>query len=127
MKIKGGNLQGIRYAMPVPSSQVKGALLMAGLAAEGITEIIERMPSRDHMERLLTYFGIKLKKSRVEPKPSNEDPLAKRFKKAAGIVSPDIKGDMISIHGGQKPIPKADHYTRRSFSCLLFYYRRSVG
>jgi 3-phosphoshikimate 1-carboxyvinyltransferase len=107
LKITGGKLQGIRYAMPVPSSQVKGAMLLAGLGAEGTTDIIERMPSRDHLERLLTYFGIKLRKSRVEPKPSNEDPLAKRFKKAAGIVSPDIKGDMISIRGGQKLIPKA--------------------
>jgi 3-phosphoshikimate 1-carboxyvinyltransferase len=106
LKIKGGNLRGIRYAMPVPSSQVKGALLIAGLAAQGTTEIIERMPSRDHFERLLAFYGIKLKKSKVEPKASNEDPLAKRFKKAAGIVSPDIKGDMISIQGGQKPIPK---------------------
>jgi 3-phosphoshikimate 1-carboxyvinyltransferase len=106
LKIKGGELRGIRYAMPVPSSQVKGTLLIAGLAAEGDTEIIERMPSRDHFERLLAFYGIRLKKSRVEPKPSNEDPLAKRFKKAAGIVSPDIKGDMISIHGGQKPIPR---------------------
>jgi 3-phosphoshikimate 1-carboxyvinyltransferase len=106
LKIGGGKLQGIRYAMPVPSSQVKGALLLAGLSADGVTDIIERMPSRDHLERLLTYFGIKLRKSRVEPKASNEDPLAKRFKKASGIVSPDIKGDMISIGGGQKPIPK---------------------
>jgi 3-phosphoshikimate 1-carboxyvinyltransferase len=106
LKIRGGKLKGIRYAMPVPSSQVKGALLMAGMTADGITEIIERMPSRDHFERLLTYFGVKLRKSRVEPKASNEDPLAKRFKKATGIVSPDIKGDMISIRGGQKAIPK---------------------
>jgi 3-phosphoshikimate 1-carboxyvinyltransferase len=54
------------------------------------------------MERLLTYFGIRLKKSRVEPKPSDEDPLIKRFKKETGNVSPDIKGDMYSIAGGQK-------------------------
>lgn len=106
LKIKGGKLQGIRYAMPVSSSQVKGALLLSGMAAEGATEIIERIPSRDHLERLLSFYGVKIRKSRVEPKPSNEDPLAKRFKKAAGIVSPDIKGDMIAIRGGQKPVPK---------------------
>jgi 3-phosphoshikimate 1-carboxyvinyltransferase len=106
LKVKGGKLAGIRYAMPVSSSQVKGAMLIAGLVADGATEIIERIPSRDHFERLLAYFGIKIKKSRVEPKPSNEDPLTKRFKKAAGIVSPDIKGDMISIRGGQKLVQK---------------------
>jgi 3-phosphoshikimate 1-carboxyvinyltransferase len=49
---------------------------------------------------------VKLKKSRVEPQPSDEDPLIKRFKKESGIVSPDIKGDMISITGGQKLNPK---------------------
>jgi 3-phosphoshikimate 1-carboxyvinyltransferase len=102
LKIKGTKLNGIRYAMPVSSSQVKGTLLMAGLLADGKTEIIERIPSRDHFERLLTYFGIKLKKSRVEPKPAYEDPLIRRFKKETGVVSPDVKGDMITIMGGQE-------------------------
>ncbi len=102
LKIRGAKLQGIHYAMPVSSSQVKGTLLMAGLLADGKTEIIERIPSRDHFERLLTFFGIKLKKSRVEPKPSNEDPLIRRFKKETGVVSPDVKGDMITIMGGQE-------------------------
>jgi 3-phosphoshikimate 1-carboxyvinyltransferase len=107
LKIKGAKLQGIKYAMPVSSSQVKGTLLMAGLLADGKTEIIERIPSRDHFERLLTYFGIKLKKSRVEPKPSDEDPLIRRFKKETGVVvSPDVKGDMITIMGGQEIVPR---------------------
>ncbi|UCC78968.1 MAG: 3-phosphoshikimate 1-carboxyvinyltransferase [Candidatus Zixiibacteriota bacterium] len=106
LTIRGDKLKGIRYAMPVSTAQVKAMLLMAGHLAEGETEVIERIPSRDHFERLLAYFGIKLKKSRVEPQPSNEDPLIKRFKKESGIVSPDIKGDMISIMGGQKLFPK---------------------
>ncbi len=107
LKIKGAKLQGIKYAMPVSSSQVKGTLLLAGLLADGKTEIIERIPSRDHFERLLTYFGIKLKKSRIEPKPSNEDPLIRRFKKETGVVSPDLKGDMITIMGGQQIAEKS--------------------
>jgi 3-phosphoshikimate 1-carboxyvinyltransferase len=106
LKIKGGPLKGIQYAMPVSSSQVKSALLLAGLNAEGTTEIIERIPSRDHVERLLAYFGVRVKKSRVEPKPSTEDALTKRFKKESGIVSPDIKGDMLTIKGNQKLIPR---------------------
>jgi 3-phosphoshikimate 1-carboxyvinyltransferase len=106
LTIKGAKLKGIRYAMPVTTAQVKAMLLMAGLVSEGDTEVIERIPSRDHAERLLSYFGVKLKKSRVEPQPSNEDPLIKRFKKESGIVSPDIKGDMISVRGGQKLNPK---------------------
>lgn len=106
LTIRGTKLKGIRYAMPVSTAQVKAMLLMAGLSADGDTEVIERIPSRDHAERLMAYFGIRLKKSRVEPQPSNEDPLIKRFKKESGIVSPDIKGDMISIRGGQKLHPK---------------------
>jgi len=106
LRIRGGKLRGIRYAMPVSSSQVKGALLLAGLSAEGVTEIIERVPSRDHFERLMAYFGVKIKKTKVESNNLDEDPLAKRFKKAAGIVSPDIKGDMLSIKGGQRVTQK---------------------
>ncbi len=106
LHIKGGRLKGIRYPVPVTSSHVKGAMLLAGLSAEGDTEIIERLPSRDHFERMMAFFGIKIRKSHYEQKPVNEDPLAKRFKKAQGIVSVDIKGDMLSLRGGQKLAPK---------------------
>jgi 3-phosphoshikimate 1-carboxyvinyltransferase len=106
LKINGGRLQGIKYPMPVTSAQVKGTLLLAGLLAEGTTEIIERLSSRDHIERLMRYFDVKLKKTKVEPKPSDEDPLIRRFKKETGKASPDIKGDMISIKGGQEIVQK---------------------
>jgi 3-phosphoshikimate 1-carboxyvinyltransferase len=46
--------------MPVPSAQVKSALLLAGLNARGDTEIIEPIPTRDHSERMLRYFGAEL-------------------------------------------------------------------
>jgi 3-phosphoshikimate 1-carboxyvinyltransferase len=106
LRIRGTRLHGIRYAMPVSSSQVKGMLLLAGMLCEGNMEIIERIPSRDHMERLLTFYGVRIQKSRIEPKQSDEDPLIKRFKKETGNVSPDIKGDMYSIKGGQFIKPK---------------------
>ena len=50
-------LQGIRYALPVASAQVKSALLLAGLYAAGTTEIIEPHPTRDYTERMLAAFG----------------------------------------------------------------------
>jgi 3-phosphoshikimate 1-carboxyvinyltransferase len=50
-------LQGIRYALPVASAQVKSALLLAGLYAAGSTEIIEPHPTRDYTERMLAAFG----------------------------------------------------------------------
>jgi 3-phosphoshikimate 1-carboxyvinyltransferase len=47
----------IEYATPVPSAQVKSAILLAALAAVGETTVIEREATRDHTERMLRYFG----------------------------------------------------------------------
>jgi 3-phosphoshikimate 1-carboxyvinyltransferase len=58
LRIRGGtSLRGIRYDMPVASAQVKSALLLAGLYAEGETCVSEPAPTRDHTERMLTAFG----------------------------------------------------------------------
>jgi 3-phosphoshikimate 1-carboxyvinyltransferase len=45
------------YALPVPSAQVKSAVLLAGLNAAGETTVVEREATRDHTERMLRYFG----------------------------------------------------------------------
>ena len=50
-------LTGIEYRMPVPSAQVKSALLLAGLFAEGTTAVIEPVPTRDHTEQMLRVMG----------------------------------------------------------------------
>lgn len=50
-------LNGITYEMPVASAQVKSALILAGMQATGQTKIIEKLPSRDHTERMLRQFG----------------------------------------------------------------------
>jgi len=56
--IHGGQpLRGIRYELPVASAQVKSALLLAGLYAEGGTEVVEPHPTRDYTERMLAAFG----------------------------------------------------------------------
>jgi 3-phosphoshikimate 1-carboxyvinyltransferase len=55
--VTGGRLRGITYAMPIPSAQVKSAVLLAGLHAEGETVVIEPQPTRDHTERALAAFG----------------------------------------------------------------------
>ncbi len=55
--IRGGKLRGIEYDMPVASAQVKSALMLAALYAEGETAIIEPSPSRDHSERMLRSMG----------------------------------------------------------------------
>ncbi|WP_038057957.1 3-phosphoshikimate 1-carboxyvinyltransferase [Thermus amyloliquefaciens] len=60
LAVRGGRLQGIAYTLPVPSAQVKSALLLAGLFAEGVTEVVEPVPTRDHTERLFRHFGLPL-------------------------------------------------------------------
>lgn len=55
--IRGGPLIGIEYQSPVASAQVKSAILLAGLQADGATEITEPAPTRDHTERLLLWLG----------------------------------------------------------------------
>jgi 3-phosphoshikimate 1-carboxyvinyltransferase len=50
----------IEYAPPAPSAQVKSAILLAGLHAPGRTTVIEKLPTRDHTERMLRFFGAEL-------------------------------------------------------------------
>ncbi|MBI1390397.1 MAG: 3-phosphoshikimate 1-carboxyvinyltransferase [bacterium] len=57
---QGGGLKGIEYASPVASAQIKSAILLAGLFAEGKTTIVEPGPSRDHTERMLRSYGVEV-------------------------------------------------------------------
>jgi 3-phosphoshikimate 1-carboxyvinyltransferase len=62
VRITGGTaLHGIRYAMPVASAQVKSAVLLAGLYAEGETTVEEPAVTRDHTERMLQSFGCEVR------------------------------------------------------------------
>ena len=58
LKLEPRKLKGITYKLPVASAQVKSALLLAGLFAEGKTSIIEPAPTRDHTERMFSAFSI---------------------------------------------------------------------
>ncbi|MEK7702490.1 MAG: 3-phosphoshikimate 1-carboxyvinyltransferase [Nitrospirota bacterium] len=59
LAINGTKLSGIEYPLPVASAQVKSALLLAGLTAEGKTVITDYYGTRDHTERMLQYLGAK--------------------------------------------------------------------
>ncbi|MEJ2299364.1 MAG: 3-phosphoshikimate 1-carboxyvinyltransferase, partial [Woeseiaceae bacterium] len=59
LQVAGGlALRGIRYEMPVASAQVKSAVLLAGLYADGTTEVVEPAVTRDHTERMLRAMGV---------------------------------------------------------------------
>lgn len=62
LAILGTKLRGINYRLPMASAQVKSAILLAGLYAEGETEIVEPEPTRDHTERMLSHFGVRIEK-----------------------------------------------------------------
>ena len=66
LAVTGTRLQGRHHVLPVASAQVKGAILLAGLAASGPTTIVEPEPTRDHTERLLRAMGADV---RVSPSP----------------------------------------------------------
>jgi 3-phosphoshikimate 1-carboxyvinyltransferase len=76
LTVQGGDLHGITYRVPVPSAQVKSAVLLAGLGAEGETVVVEPVATRPHTEELLARFGadvevdgntITVRRSRPEP------------------------------------------------------------
>jgi 3-phosphoshikimate 1-carboxyvinyltransferase len=60
--INGTELNSIDYASPIASAQVKSAILLAGLYAGGVTKVAEPSLSRDHTERMLSFFGANLKR-----------------------------------------------------------------
>jgi 3-phosphoshikimate 1-carboxyvinyltransferase len=62
LAVTGSRLRGITYASPVASAQIKSALLLAALFAEGTTRVTEPRLSRDHTERLFQFFGIALRR-----------------------------------------------------------------
>lgn len=62
VRISGGaELHAIRYELPVASAQVKSAILLAGLYARGVTAVAEPAATRDHSERMLQSFGVRLR------------------------------------------------------------------
>jgi 3-phosphoshikimate 1-carboxyvinyltransferase len=86
--IKGKKLRGIDFTLPVPSAQIKSAILLAGLFARGNTDLHQRIPSRDHTERMLRRMGAGLesKGNSITLLPLT-DPLAPLNLRVPGDIS----------------------------------------
>ena len=107
LDILGRTLRGIRYTAPIPSAQVKSAILLAGLFAEGETSVEENVATRDHLEIALREFGADVRKidgvTRVAPRPRLQgralavpgDLSSAVFFIAAALVLP---GSQVVIH-----------------------------
>jgi 3-phosphoshikimate 1-carboxyvinyltransferase len=77
--IRGGQLRPIRYQLPVASAQVKSAILFASLKTSGKTIVVEPLATRDHTERMMSYFLVRSQREKVG------------------------RGFAISLYGGQIP------------------------
>jgi 3-phosphoshikimate 1-carboxyvinyltransferase len=105
-------LRPVSYRLPVPSAQVKSAVLLAGLGAPGATEVIETAATRDHSERLMRHFGATLevrdedgcRRIRLTGQPELAaravrvpgDPSSAAFPLVAALITP---GSVISLPG----------------------------
>ncbi len=113
LTIRGSSrLVPIVYELPVPSAQVKSAVLLAGLGTAGETTVIEREPTRDHTERMLRHFGAEVtcvadgERTRITIKGQAElegrdvtvpaDPSSAAFLIAAALIVP---GSDVTVEG----------------------------
>lgn len=78
LAITGSTLRGITYQSPIASAQVKSALMLAALYADGVTSVTEPTVSRDHSERMFRYFGADVQ----------------------------VSGTTVSVRGGQELVAK---------------------
>ncbi|HEX2192659.1 MAG TPA: 3-phosphoshikimate 1-carboxyvinyltransferase [Acidimicrobiales bacterium] len=88
--VRGGGLRGIDYRPPVASAQVKGAVLLAGLGAEGETVVRERVPTRAHTEDMLAACGADVDVS--PPDDGGEYVVRLRPSELAPLIV-DVPGD----------------------------------
>ena len=95
MTIRGGPLHAIDFTTPIPSAQVKTAVLFAGLQAEGTTSLTESIRTRDHTEHALKAFGATLTRSASN---SSEQPAKLSITGGQHLKSVDatIPGDISS-------------------------------
>ncbi|MHB1006651.1 MAG: 3-phosphoshikimate 1-carboxyvinyltransferase [Chloroflexota bacterium] len=87
LAIRGGGLHGIAHDLPVASAQVKSALILAGLRAEGETRLREPARSRDHTERMLAAMGVPLAIDRTTVTVGGPSPLTARDVRVPGDLS----------------------------------------
>ena len=98
LNIRGGNpLAAIDYVLPVASAQIKSCVLLAGLNADGTTSVVENVPTRDHTERMLRWFGVQI-----------DD-----------VSSGD--GRKLSVDGGSRPRSRGDLRVPADISAAAFF------
>ncbi len=87
LEIEGGNLHAIHYDLPVASAQVKTSVLFAGLFAEGETEVVEPLTTRNHSEIALRAMGAKISREGGLVRIQGRHPLQARNFEVPGDIS----------------------------------------
>jgi len=136
--VEGGPLRGISYELPMPSAQVKSAVLLAGILADGETTVVEPLPTRDHTERLLEQAGadVRRRPTSVSVRPARRLVLGSveipgDFSAAAPLLvaAATVPGSQLTVHGvGLNPrrtglLDVLEHMGAR----IAVYNRRPIG
>jgi 3-phosphoshikimate 1-carboxyvinyltransferase len=136
--VDGAELRAIDYELPVASAQVKSAVLLAGLLAEGSTTVVEPIPTRDHTERMLELAGARVTRRPTSVTVERTSALtlpelavpgdissAAPFLVAAAIVP----GSSVTVHGvGLNPRRTGLlDVLERMGARLAIYNRRRIG
>jgi 3-phosphoshikimate 1-carboxyvinyltransferase len=125
----------VRYTVPMPSAQVKSAVLLAGLNAPGETVVIEKEATRDHTERMLAGFGADIRTEETEEgrvitltgqpevKPQTivvpRDPSSAAFPVCAAVITPG--SDVLVPNIGLNPTRAGLFTTLREMGADLTY------
>ena len=138
MTVAGAALHAIDYALPVASAQVKSAVLLAGLFAEGETTVVEPAPTRDHTERMLQAGGasVTIRPTSVTVRPAERLSLGAvevpgDFSSAAPFVvaATLVPGSELHVHGVNLNPRRTGllEILERMGAKITVYNRRSIG
>jgi 3-phosphoshikimate 1-carboxyvinyltransferase len=136
--VAGSELHAIDYELPLPSAQVKSAVLLAGLLADGETTVVEPLPTRDHTERMLERAGASVRRrpqsvsvrgaERIE---LGELEIPGDFSSAAPLLvaAAIVPGSALTVHGvGVNPRRTGLlAVLERMGARVAIYNRRSIG
>ena len=136
--VVGAELHAIDYELPVPSAQVKSAVLLAGVLAEGETTVVEPLPTRDHTERLLERAGAAVTRrvqsvsvTGAERLALDEVEIPGDFSSAAPLLvaAALVPGSELTVHGlGLNPRRTGLlDVLERMGARVSVYNRRSIG
>jgi 3-phosphoshikimate 1-carboxyvinyltransferase len=136
--VDGATLHAIDYELPVPSAQLKSAILLAGVQADGPTTVVERLPTRDHTERLLERAGAPVTRrptsvtvSRAPELRLAEVEIPGDFSSAAPFLAAAaiVPGSAVTVHGvGLNPRRTGLlEILERMGAKVAIYNRRPIG